>query len=104
MTKAELILATDARQYGIGAVISHRMSDGSEKPITFASQTLSTAEKNNSQIEKDALAIIFGVKKFHLYLFDNFFTLVTDHHPLVCIFGPKTGMPTMTAARIQRWV
>ena len=61
----EVILACDASPYGIGAVLSHKMSDGSDRPIGFSSCTLSSAEKGYSQIEKEGLSCVFGVKKFH---------------------------------------
>ena len=67
----------------VEAVLSHKMSDGTERPIAFASRTLSSAEKNYSQLDKEGLACIFGVKRFHLYLYGRNFTLVTDHKPLL---------------------
>ena len=96
-------MAADASQYGVGAVISHTMPDGSERPIAFASHTLSSSEKRYSQVEKEALALVFGVKKFHQYLYGRQFTLVTDHKPLTAILGPKSGIPSLAAARMQRW-
>ena len=60
-----LVLAYNASPYGIDAVLSHRMEYGLDKPIAFSSQTLAPAEKKYSQLEKEGLAMVFGVKRFH---------------------------------------
>ena len=101
--KRKLILACDASPYGVGAVISHVMDDGEERPIAFASRTLTKSESNYLQIEKEALGIVFGVRKFQRYLYGRTFHLLTDHKQLVTILGPKTAVPTLAAARMQRW-
>ncbi|PIO77827.1 reverse transcriptase [Teladorsagia circumcincta] len=98
-----IIVAADASNYGIGATLSHRLPNGSEKVVYHASRCLTPAQKNYSQIEKEALALIFAVQKFHRFVHGRHFTLKTDHKPLVAIFGNKKGIPVYSANRLQRW-
>ena len=61
------------------------------------------AESKYSQIDKEALAVVFGIKKFHQYLYGRHFTILTDHKPLVSIFGKKHAVPLMVGNRMQRY-
>ena len=86
----------------IGAVIRHRWPDGTMKAIAHASCSLTPAEQNYDQIEKEGLALIFAVK-FHKYIYSRHFTLLTDHRPLLSIFGSRKGIPVHSANRLQWW-
>lgn len=95
-------LTCDASRVGIAAVMSHTI-DGVDRPIQFASQKLTSAQTLYPQIEREGLAIVFGLDKFRHYLYGRHFVLVTDNQALSKIFAPNKGLPVMTAERIQRW-
>lgn len=97
-----IILTTDASPYGVVAVLSYEMN-GVVKPIAFASRSLTSAEQNYAQIDREALAIMFGFSHFHKYLFGNKFTLVTDNKPVTHIFHPKSTLSKNTSARLIRY-
>lgn len=83
-------LVCDASNKGIGAAIFHVMPNGEDRPIAFASKTLNKSQQNYFVIDREALAIFYGVKKF-------------SHYLLITIFGNKRGIPAMAASRLQRW-
>ena len=87
----------------LGQYFLTKFEDGSEKPIGFTSRTLSPAEKNYSQLDKEALSIIFGVKKFHDYLHGHHFTIYSDHQSLQHLFNENKPVPQMASSRLKRW-
>ncbi|KAE8740763.1 hypothetical protein FOCC_FOCC013708 [Frankliniella occidentalis] len=101
--KRNLVVSGDASPVGVGAVIAHEFPEG-EKPIEYASRALHKAEKNYSQTDREALSIVFAVKKWHNYLCGREFKIITDHKPLLGLFGTDKPMPTMVSPRMERWL
>ncbi|KRY17328.1 Transposon Tf2-9 polyprotein [Trichinella patagoniensis] len=101
--KKPLVLICDASPVGIGAVLCHQMPNGKEAPIAFYLRTLTSTERNYAQIDKEALAIIASVKKFHDYLYGRSFRIITDHKPLLGIFAPNEETPYILSPRMLRW-
>ena len=90
----------DASPVGLGAILAQRHNDN-VKIISYASRALTPVESRYSQTEREALGIVFGCERFHLYLFGSEFNVVTDHKPLVPMFNhPHSKLP----ARIERWL
>ena len=87
----------------VGAVLSHVMEDGEGRPVAYASRTLSVAEKNYSQPEKEALVVVHGVNKFHYYIYDRHFIIQSDHQPLSYLFSNSKAISPTTSSRIKRW-
>ena len=93
-----LTLTCDAFPDGIVAVLSH-----GELPIAFASRSLNQAERIYSQLDRESLSIIFGVRKFHKFVYGREITIITDHKPLLGLFGENKPLPEHASPRLQRW-
>ncbi|GBL76768.1 hypothetical protein AVEN_53441-1 [Araneus ventricosus] len=77
-------------QYGLEATICQKQADGRRSVIAYVSTTLTPTESHYAQIEKEALAAVWGCKKFRDYLTGMHFKIETDHKPLIQIFSKKT--------------
>jgi hypothetical protein len=84
----DAVLATDASASTIAAVL---MQEG--HPVLFASRTLNAAERNYSNIEREALAIAWAVTRLKQFLLGRKFLVQTDHQPLLSMFGGKSALP-----------
>ena len=95
-------VTADASSYRLGAVLTQKQSDGSWRPVAYASRALTNTEVRYAQIEKESLAAMWACEqRFSDYLIGKQFCLETDHKPLVTLLGTKNldELP----ARVQRF-
>ena len=99
----DTVLACDASPYGLGCVLSQVDQESLERPVAFYFRTLSDTEKRYAQTDKEGLAVVAGVKKFHYFLCGRRFTIKTDHKPLLGLLGENKPLSLMASARVLRW-
>lgn len=90
----------DASPHALGGVLVQTDSSGNSRVISYASKSLTDTEKRYCQTEKEALALVWSVERFQVYLIGKEFNLLTDCKALVFLFTPVSR----PCARIERWV
>ena len=100
---APVILACDASPYGLGCVLSIVDKHFGERPVAFYSRSLSKTEQGYSQTDREGLAVIAGVRRFHYYLAGRKFSIRTDHKPLLGMLGEEKPISPMASPRVTRW-
>ena len=94
----EATLSTDASKKTIGAVLTQE-----GHPVIYVSRNLTTAETKYSNIEREALAVVFAVTRLRQFLLGGSFTIEAEHKPLQYIFNPSEQIPKVASARLPRW-
>ena len=92
------IMCTDASQVGLGAVLMQTDNRGKNQPVAFASRTLNPAERNYSVTHLEALAIVWGLKKFRDIVYGYSITVYSDHAPVGDLFRGRN-----LNGRLARW-
>ncbi|GFT71354.1 hypothetical protein TNCV_2526441 [Trichonephila clavipes] len=96
--KKPFIIRTDASSYALGAVLLQGESPTDEQPVEYASRLLSSAEKNYSTTEREALAVVWALNKFRGYIEGAEITVASDHQPLKWLMNL-----TSPTGRLARW-
>ena len=95
----ETELITDASNFGIGGVLLQTDTNDNQRPISYISKSLTDTEKRYGITEKEALAVVWCIERYHYYLYGKSFKLTVDHKPLQFIFKPQARL----SSRISRW-
>lgn len=97
-SKKNLVIQCDASEKGLGAAL---LQD--KQPIAYASRALTDTEQRYAQIEKEMLAIVFSLERFHQYTFGRKVTVHSDHKPLEAILKkPLSSVPRRLQGMILR--
>ncbi|XP_072161911.1 uncharacterized protein [Bemisia tabaci] len=100
-----LVVYSDASPVGVGATLSHtvKMENGKpiDRPVAYASSTLTQAQRNYAQHDREGLSVVYAVTKFHRFIWGRPFKLYTDNSAIQRIFNPDKGLPTRTGQRLQ---
>merc|ERR1711954_441457 len=102
----DIVLTTDASPHGVGACLSHKVIVNNKTrllPIAYASSSLKDSQKNYAQVDREGLAVYWGINHFRQYLLCQDFELHTDCSALVNIFGPKNDLNGCAVGRLARW-
>ena len=104
--KMKTAILCDASPVGLSAILVQYTGDiqnlyKNPKTIAYASRSLTPAETRYGQIEREALGIHFGCRKFEMYLLGADFTVVTDHQPLVSLFNSPRKPGPFRVERIR---
>ena len=94
----EFTIETDASATGLGFVLMQKNNEGLDHPVAYGSRKLLPRERNYSTIEREALAIVTGIKHFRTYVEGTKFIVGTDHDPLTHLATLKDSH-----GRLARW-
>ena len=96
----ETKVIVDVSPIGLGAISSQKKRTGEFRPAVYASKALNPTERRYSKTERESLAVLWALQKFHYFIYDREFTVITGHQPLTKLLSNR-GNPT---PRIQRWL
>jgi hypothetical protein len=98
-----IIICADSSSYGLGAVLKQQQSDGTRRPVFYASRSLSEVERRYAQVEKEGVAVTWSCERFAEFVTGTRFIIHTDHKPLITLFSASKSLDqySSSSAEIQ---